>query len=502
MENQMTTSQLTSVKEAAIASLTAWNEFIKGAASLEGPQGEVFDLEKPIPNLPVTIKQLELKLAGVITLITSVSEIEKLDLIPDLLLADVTTKVSTLKTIVEKFPAAIAALEKDNPIVSVDVTAMTAANQKGQQVALVPLLGEIYPAIQALLTPLFQLREMAGVAKSGGAPDLHISEINLVRSAQSRAYGDLERLRRAISNSRDAVDKINSEAKVAYGEIDASKTKAVDSIKKIEEVTAKSAELITTVNAAITSAGTLNQQVTAYQQTFTDFQNKLDGQKQQIEKGQKDWTSMLAEVKKTHDEVSRLQERSREVLGEATMSGLSENFAREMKSARWGVLRAQFAFYFAIVFLLLSAGIVLNAFPALERQGWVHGVVFNPPAGVDNWTLSVLYLGNIISKAIFLAPAVLFLAFTARRYGEVFQLKKLYTYKYTIASSLPGFKIEAPDYAEAITAMAFEKLLVNTDEHSDKEAKNPEGGSTFLQKIIEPAVKKIIDKMSDLPKKP
>lgn len=497
----MTTPQFKTLNEAAIGSLNAWNEFIKGLASIEGPKKEIFDLDKPIPNLPATVNQLQQKLAGVVSLIATVSEIEKTDLVPDTLIADVTAKAGTLKSTVEKFPTAIASFEHNSPVVSLDPAAMTAANEKGQQITLLPLLSELYPAIQALLTPLFQLREMGGASGASPAPDIEISKLNLVSAAQSQAYGELERLSRAISNSRDIVDKISSDAQASFREIETNKTKSTDAVKKTDEATTKSNELMATVSKTITAAGQLKEQVNAYQQSFSDFQKKLDGQTQQIQKGQQDWTAMFAEIEKSQKEVLRLQERSREVLGEATMSGLSENFAREMDAARWGVFRAQIAFYFAIAFLLLSAGVVLNAFPILERAGWVHSVAFIPPANVDNWTLGLLYLGNIISKAIFLAPAVLLLAFTARRYGEVFQLKKLYTYKYTIASSLPGFKVEAPTFAEVITATAFEKLLVNTDEHSAKEESTPSGGSTMLQKIIEPTVKKLFDKFIDLPKK-
>jgi hypothetical protein len=95
--------------------------------------------------------------------------------------------------------------------------------------------------------------------------------------------------------------------------------------------------------------------------------------------------------------------------------------------------------------------------------------------------------------------------FAGRRYTEVFRLKTQYTYKYAVAASLPGFKIEAPNFADAITALAFKELLFNPGERVDApEDKSNEasGGSTFIQRLIEPIVKRAMDKIGDATKPP
>ena len=114
---------------------------------------------------------------------------------------------------------------------------------------------------------------------------------------------------------------------------------------------------------------------------------------------------------------------------------------------------------------------------------------------------NLLRSGFIRTLTFLLAPLTL-LIFAARRYTEIFRMKELYTYKYTVAASLPGFKLEAPDYAQAITASAFKELLFNpgiaAGKPEDDTTENK--GNTFLQRLIEPVVQRAMNKMGELPK--
>jgi hypothetical protein len=63
---------------------------------------------------------------------------------------------------------------------------------------------------------------------------------------------------------------------------------------------------------------------------------------------------------------------------------------------------------------------------------------------------------------------------------------------------LPGFKIEAPQLAEAITAIAFQELIRNSPEgetNRDVEEKEADLGSSILQRLMTPLIKRAIDQM-------
>lgn len=566
----MTAPQLESVVQNATATLTDWNTFVGELSSIEGPEHITFDLEKPIPSInpPTSIEQIGAKLTGGIALAHNLSAIESLDLIPDMIVTEVTARVSAVRTGVEKLLAQISALEKDSEIASLDPASMIAANQKNQQLNLPPIFVELYPAIQSLLVSLYQIRTMLKLNERAGYT-LQLSQINAARSAQQKAYGDLNRLRRALEGNRDRLATIISDAQSALQELAAAKAQIAETFSRADESKTKAEALVANTNAINEAAKKLKESVDAYQSAFAKFQADLDARTATFAQGKADLDKLLAESKSAYDklvadgnaerakflsdgkanleklvtegkteqdkllaektaahdkllanslvdhqkivsdlvaaqkEIDRLLARSREVLGEATVSGLSESFAREMKATGTQLRWIRILFYFSVAGLAAAAGVVLNAFPWLE--GYVHIVRFEPPANADPMAIGIFYLGNFVSKLTFLLPPLILMLFAGRRYTEVFRLKTQYTYKYAVAASLPGFKIEAPNFADAITALAFKELLFNPGEKVDApEDKSSEasGGSTFIQRLIEPIVKRAMDKIGDATKPP
>jgi len=566
----VTAPQLESVVQNATATLTDWNTFVGELSSIEGPEHITFDLEKPIPSInpPTSIEQIGAKLTGGIALAHNLSAIESLDLIPDMIVTEVTARVSAVRTGVEKLLAQISALEKDSEIASLDPASMIAANQKNQQLNLPPIFVELYPAIQSLLVSLYQIRTMLKLNERAGYT-LQLSQINAARSAQQKAYGDLNRLRRALEGNRDRLATIISDAQSALQELAAAKAQIAETFSRADESKTKAEALVANTNAINEAAKKLKESVDAYQSAFAKFQADLDARTATFAQGKADLDKLLAESKSAYDklvadgnaerakflsdgkanleklvtegkteqdkllaektaahdkllanslvdhqkivsdlvaaqkEIDRLLARSREVLGEATVSGLSESFAREMKATGTQLRWIRILFYFSVAGLAAAAGVVLNAFPWLE--GYVHIVRFEPPANADPMAIGIFYLGNFVSKLTFLLPPLILMLFAGRRYTEVFRLKTQYTYKYAVAASLPGFKIEAPNFADAITALAFKELLFNPGEKVDApEDKSSEasGGSTFIQRLIEPIVKRAMDKIGDATKPP
>src|SRR5262249_6828905 len=123
---RMTAPQLEAIITAATSTLTDWNSFIDAVSSLEGPDRIAFDLEKAIPNLTPTtsIDQLGRKLSGAIGLTHSLSGIESIDLIPDLIVNEVSARVSATRAAVEKSLAQVNGLEKDSEITALDPAGM------------------------------------------------------------------------------------------------------------------------------------------------------------------------------------------------------------------------------------------------------------------------------------------------------------------------------------------------------------------------------------------
>ncbi len=426
----MATPQLEGVIKSATATLTNWTTFIEDISSCEGPNQVVFDLETLIPGLSpqTSIKQLETKLTGAIGLAHTLSGIKSLELIPDQIVTEVTARVSAVRTVVEKLLAHFNALDKSDQITALDPANMTATNQKGQSINLPPIFVELYPSIQNLLTILYQIRAMSGLNEEHGFA-LQLSQIDSVKSAQRRAYGELNRLRRALNSSRQQLDTIVSSAQSTSKEVTSLKNKATEAAEKADEAKTKGDALIATINTISSTSEQLKKSVDAYQETFVKFQTELDTRNATFIKGKENLDKLLSDgkagfekivleerlshdklladgadiqkrilldIENTQTEINRLLDRSRAVLGETTVSGLSGSFGQEMKAIGWQLFRIQILFYFSIALLLVSVGVVFNAFPQLEP--WVHVTRFEPPQSTDLFAVSVFYLVKATSK--------------------------------------------------------------------------------------------------------
>jgi hypothetical protein len=300
----VTAPQLESVVQNATATIADWNKFIGRLSSLEGPEHVVFDLDKPIPstNPPISIEQLGTKVTGAIALAHNLSAIESLDLIPDAIVTEVAARVSAVRTGVEKLVVQVDALEKDSEIASLDSANMTAANQKNQQVNLPPIFVELYPAIQSLLVSLYQIRTMSKLNEKAGYT-LQLSQINAARSAQQKAYGDLNRLRHALEGNRDRLATIISDAQTASRELSTVKTQIGAALSNAEESRTKAESLVVNANAINDAAGKLKETVDAYQSAFGKFQADLDARTATFTQGKADLDRLLAESKSAYDKL-------------------------------------------------------------------------------------------------------------------------------------------------------------------------------------------------------
>ena len=125
---------------------------------------------------------------------------------------------------------------------------------------------------------------------------------------------------------------------------------------------------------------------------------------------------------------------------------------------------ARIWFYGSLVVLF---GAALFVFLAGPRIGL-------PPPGVDPvlpnefFTQLIQFLASLSARLVIMLPAFLLVGFTGRRHRSLFRLRELYVYKHTIAASVAGFKIEAPEHAEAVAAAAYDELLFNPAAYMEK----------------------------------
>ncbi len=94
-------------------------------------------------------------------------------------------------------------------------------------------------------------------------------------------------------------------------------------------------------------------------------------------------------------------------------------------------------------------------------------------------------LSGLGMRSILLVPAVWFATFASRRYDKLFRLKEHYAFKYSVATSVEGFKQQAPSFKDEIAAATFFELTFNPADRLDRGRAEPAKRSSVLKRVIE-----------------
>ncbi|MCK1600820.1 hypothetical protein IVB02_05140 [Bradyrhizobium sp. 166] len=113
--------------------------------------------------------------------------------------------------------------------------------------------------------------------------------------------------------------------------------------------------------------------------------------------------------------------------------------------------------------IVLTLPIAIYVFPGLQillKQ--ITGMSFDPllPKSMADHT-PFETIAQIAARALLLVPGIWLVRFTAARHERLFRLREHYAFKYSVASSVEGFKQQAPEMKDAIAAAAFFELTFN-----------------------------------------
>lgn len=504
----MTTQLVDQIVATADSLATVWHGALDQVARIAGPNGEAFDFTKPLPPLapPISLEQISSKVDAAIARVRRLSLIEDSSAVPDNLFTDVDTHVKTLKTTVEALKAAIDGFLADTKVTSVDPMNYSATNDKGASFIMSKFA--VYANVQIILHTVGKLLSIAG-ASAPPSHDVQVTDLSSARNAVRHALSDASRIRKVSEATLAKLTPLVDEASQHLTTIRDDLAKATDARLQADAALVVVTRSQTVISDIVAKANALDAQVTAYAAKFQAFDAALATRDEEFQNGSGKLKKLLERLEATQKESDRIQQRAREVLGEATVSGLSERFAAEARGLQWRLWFAQGFFYLGIALLIFAAGVVLDVFPWLSQHEWVVMHPVAPPTDGSPWSAVVYVIGNLIGKAIVLLPPGILIAFSAKWYAALFRLREQYSYKYTVAASLPGFRVEAPEFYEAMTASAFRELLFNpaaepqiAQSSSAADGASKDGvGNRWIDKLIDPFVKKALERAMD-PAKP
>ncbi|MCP4289287.1 MAG: hypothetical protein GY792_33510 [Gammaproteobacteria bacterium] len=278
--------------------------------------------------------------------------------------------------------------------------------------------------------------------------------------------GKAKALREKLAKNEAELLSKGKEAEARVAEIARLKSEGTSDRKTVADYLAEVTQQKANVNAINDDANTLQASVKNYQQQFNQFQEQLNARETVFEKGTKKIDSLVAQYEGQRKSVEDLITCSEQMLSSATVSGLASNFGNMREKLTTELKSAEKIFYIGILFLTISAIPlllfillpVLAAFFGTATPSLVSAsadVVPNTPE--NGWQ----DLGQVLARIAFLLPAAWLVSFAAIRHSSLFRLREHYAYKYSMAVSVQGFKLQAPGYEQEIAAMVLEQLAFN-----------------------------------------
>lgn len=481
---------MTSLSEDLVAAV---NEIAEAQQALAfklvelGTDKTAFDLTKEIPGKSQTIASVDGQLTAVIQSIKGIAEQSDLTLVP---LKQLKSARSILQQTVQHYAAATLAIEASTPIHSIDPENFTYVGNDGVERTLSGNLKAIVDSFEDLL-PEWHLLRLA--AKSPRINDfasfLKINEKN--REHLENAYSDIQRLKADAGSAVQSISDLHTQATSAQTEIDRVAAIAQADRKTASEYLAEAATKLEGIRAASSDAASLTESINEYDTEFERFQAQLDERTKRFTEGTQELNNLIAQLHQRESVIERLIAQSEGMLVGATNAGLAGSLSKRFSEVASEVTKARIGYYFAIGLLIFAT--IPIAFDVLPREllssvlkkisgGFVE--ISSSPEKVAQSDL----LGHVLARALLLIPALLLVRFAAARHERLFRLREHYAYKYSIATSVEGFKQQSPDqYRDFVALIAFNELTFNPA--TQMEAKGPE--TKHLNPILDAAMKKM-----------
>ena len=430
--------------------------------AIKGADGAKFDIEKFVPGIDRNLSEVDTRVLGLIDLIASFEGIENVTLVPTVYLANLQSHFTQLLDQHEALKNSFDAIDNEGGPGNLDPDGFTVQSQNGE--ANINLANDFVQFNNLTEAALQDYYLLSIILRGQGYHDFSTAFGEFSRQLQglrkapaeieqlvTQAKVELEQLLDEFKTEHGNIGALQEQASNLQSEIDRLKTEAEKDRKSISEYYSESTDKVTAIRSTADQAEELRGTVEGYQKQFDQFQAQLDQRVETFEQGKAEQDRLLEKLKEFETEIDRLKTQAEDMLMGATVAGLASSFGTIRDKLTEQLDSARRNFYLAIVILFVSVlPLVAYVVPGLSLIG---------PAPEEASTIE--FIGQIFIRALLLLPAAWFAKFAAARHAALFRLKEHYAYKYSVASSVEGFKKQAEPFKDAIAAAAFFELTFN-----------------------------------------
>lgn len=459
--------------------------FVSLLTSLPSDKYVSFDVTKDIPNTYDNFSDVHARLLIVIDLLDDFSKLDPSPIIPNVLIKKITANLNIFKSVLdETYGTLTSIINNFGHWTEINYTDFILKTEKGIESSVSDQFFQLSVKSDELLASICHilpfLKPKSGYRFPIAARELaRINEennhnLNRTLELLHKAQGRIERLQQLEANLISEHDNISRIRK----DSDADR-------KAIAEQLAKTTEQAASIDQTRLKASELEVNIEASHDALSLFERQMQDREARFATGEKALNEVTAALTAKNHTIDELNLKADQMLSLATVAGLASNFG-DMKNTLTQELKwAGYAFYGAITFLFISAIplfalIMLPLAKPLLEYNFPGIIIVEQTHPEGHWQ----YLGQVIGRILILFPAIWLVRFTSIRYSSLFRLREHYAYKYSMAVAVEGFKKQAPEYGQEITAMVLEQLAFNPVDKLTHSSQVKEGKPPFFLPLL------------------
>lgn len=487
----MDSTQLAMITERSEQLREKWRELFEIILSIESSDGQKFDTTLPIPNLGISVDDLNIHIETIFSEARSFSKapVKSFLLAPPLASRRLQDSLEKTSSAIEEF---LESLKKSLKSLNAETFQGTVAHPSQSNRQLSVNFVEKFSAIARYLDEAFvrsaQLKVVTGSSSRESNFDTLIDSIRNAEKHARQYFSDLQEKETAIQSMLNNASSSSQEIESIERKLTKMYQSCVEINQTFEETSEELSGTVDTISNTSKTASELKQQVIAYQGEFEQFQVSIDTHKESLLQGQREQERLLNEISEIENQITEKNNQASNMLANATVAGLAASFGATRDNLNKELTWARRVFYGSIfVLFMLSVPMILYVIPGLTIGGSMYE---NGSSGFGE------IVSQLFARATILLPGILFVAFASRRHSSLFRLREHYVYKYNMAASVEGFKQQAPEISGAIAGTTFYELLThNPADTMDGGRKSPHNNSRQAEgNPLAEAVKRFLSK--------
>ena len=451
---------------------------------IKGNNEAQFDFSVPVPGINMTLADIDARIFAICNLITGLKDENSADpaLVPQTSIEEITTILDSLVQKYKEINDDLKGIDDNDGPGELDLSAFSVTSANGHiVVSFAETLKGLWDHSETFLSkfhPLTNVLLGKGYIDFSNALKTLSDAVEQIHKHRSKARG----YEKAAQNAEEKIKSMLKQADPSLKEITRLKDESEKDRKSLSEYTVEGTQSISAIRQTKEEAELLLATVTGYKLQFDRFQNELDAREKAFTNGNMKQEELLGKLFEDESKITDLRKQSEAMLTGATVAGLASSFGKLRDEVSGELTSARRTFYLSIFLLFLSViPLVGYVLPGLATIVGLSVLATSEPT-VGAGTLE--FFGQILVRALLLLPAAWLAKFAATRHAVLFRLKEHYAYKYSVASSVEGFKKQAEPYKDELAAATFYELTSNPAERMETKGEEERHPNPLMEKLM------------------